>query len=43
MVILVVGHEFLPESVDAVDGIIGSNWQAKYSTVNKDRVASGLS
>jgi hypothetical protein len=42
MVLLTVGHEFLPESADAFDNIIGTNWQAKYSNSNKDRVVSGL-
>lgn len=39
---LAFGHQFLPESFDNVDSIIGTNWQAKYSSIEMNKVASGL-
>jgi Ca2+ transporting ATPase len=42
LILLVCGHQFLAESYDKVDEIIGADWAAKYSNESKDKVASGL-
>lgn len=42
VVVLLVGHLYIPESPDSLDEIIGPNWQAKYSSQEAATVANGL-
>jgi hypothetical protein len=42
MVVLLVGHLYIPESPDSLDETIKSDWQAKYSSKDLLTVANGL-
>lgn len=36
------GHLFIPEEEDHIDTIIGSNWEAKYSSSDRSTIAWGV-
>ena len=42
LLVMFTGHQWIPEVSDEMDSIIGSNWSAKYHSVEKTLVANGL-
>lgn len=43
VVVMLLGHLIIPETVDEFDSTIGVNWAAKYSDSSLSFVANGLS
>lgn len=42
LIVLIFGPTFIPEEMDRIDEIIGSNWSAKYNGLDKLTVCSGI-
>lgn len=42
LIVLIFGPTFIPEEMDKIDEIIGSNWSAKYNRLDKLTVCSGI-
>jgi len=40
--VMLTGHLWIPETVDQMDSIIGSDWSAKYSDSQRTLIANGL-
>ena len=42
VILLFFGQNFIPESIDGLDNLIGDNWAAKYHSITRKTVCLGL-